>query len=181
MLRKRITKVMLSILAILGLSFIAMPTQASAKTTLKTFPTSLHRTWYHYDGHGRYDTLHFSAKKFKYSEYYDHKWYHGTSTLHYRNDSVDSKKPKTHPSWTVGHIYHIGKTTWTNTMGWNQTAGDGSSYKIETKTYHHKKVRVLSEAGGAEFWIDDHFYTSKGTAHKLGNHHFSGEHYYPKF
>lgn len=178
MLRKKVTGFVLSIIAILGLSLVALPAQASTKTTLKSFPTSLHRTWYHYDGHGRYDTIHFSSKKMSYAQYYDHKWYHSTSTLHYRNANTDPDKIKRHNSWVVGHTFHIGKANWTNVMGWNQSAGDGSSYKVETKTYHHKKVRVLSEGGGAEFWIDNHFYTSKGTAHKLGNHHFSGERYY---
>lgn len=181
MLKKRLIGFVLGTITVFSLSMVVSPTSASAKTTLKSFPTSLHRTWYHYDGHGRYDTVRFSSKKTSYSQYYDHKWYHGTSTLHYRNVKSDPDKIKIHGTWVVGGVFRMGKTTWTNIRGWNQSAGDGTSYKIETKTYHHKKVRVLSEAGGAGFWIDNHFYTSKGTAHRLGNHHFSGEHYYPKY
>ncbi len=63
MFKKRIIGFVLSVIAIFSLSLVVLPTQASAKSTLKSFPMRLHRTWYHYDGHGRYDTIHFSAKK----------------------------------------------------------------------------------------------------------------------
>ncbi|GAX00766.1 hypothetical protein [Secundilactobacillus silagei] len=176
MFKKRIIGFVLSVIAIFSLSLVVLPTQASAKSTLKSFPMRLHRTWYHYDGHGRYDTIHFSAKKIRSAQYYDHKWYHYTSRLHHRN--VNSNKITKHPNWLVGQTYHYRGAFWTNTMGWNQTAGDGDSYKVETKRFHYRKIRVLSVAGGAENWISDHFYTHKRIAHKLGNHHFSGELYY---
>lgn len=151
--------------------------QASAKSTLKTFPKSLRRTWYHYDGHGRYDTVKLTSKHYYTKSYYE-KWYHSSSTLHSRNGKTDPEHLKMHSSWVVGHAYHIGKAHWTNIMGWNQSAGDGTSYKLEIRKYHHKNFRLLSEGGGAELWISQHYYATKKVAHVMGNRHFSGEHYY---
>lgn len=174
MTSKILTKLTISTIAALSLTTSALTINASARTTMKSIPARYHQVWYHYDGHHHYDALKFTSKTMSSRSYYSGKYYHSRVKLHSRSFNSNPMKIGTHRSWVVGYAFK----PWINIKGWNQSAGDGEYYKVEAKTYHGTRIKVLSDGGGAEAWISAHYYSTKKVAKVLGNHHFPHEHYY---
>ncbi|MFC6206290.1 hypothetical protein [Levilactobacillus tongjiangensis] len=150
------------------------PTTVHAKTrSLTTFPKRYRHTWYHYIGHGKYDTQKFTAKTWQYTSHAGgyvkvKSSLHPTSTYPYQH--------KEHSSWVFGSTIFARKAHWINIKLWNQNAGYGDYYKTSTKKYHGKKISTLSAASGL-VQTSDHYYRSKKVAKQLKNHHFKGEVY----
>ncbi len=165
----------------LGGAQVVMATPAHAKTqqrTMKAYPQRLRGTWYHYDGQGKYDRVQFTAKKWRTVGYDNNQRYASTLTLHQRPMNADAAQLARHPKWAVGQKMWARHANWIDLRGWNQSAGDGTAYKVAKKAYHGQKVRVVSEASGAGLWVTQHYYTSKRVAKQMKDHRFHGEIYY---
>lgn len=152
--------------------------QAKAQRTAKVYPKRLRGTWYHYDGQGKYDRVKFTKTKWRSVGYDNQQRYASTLKLHQRRVSADPEQIARHPKWVVGYKLRARHASWIELRGWNQSAGDGTYYKVANKHYHGQKIRVISEAGGAGLWVIQHYYASKKVAKQLGNHRFHGEVYY---
>ncbi|WP_395322788.1 hypothetical protein [Levilactobacillus parabrevis] len=164
----------------LGGTQIVAPTaaQASTRKTVKALPKKLQGAWYHYDGHGKHDRVKFTATKWRTVGYQNGSRYASTSTLHQRKLNADPDKLARHANWVVGWKMTVRRANWTDLRGWNQSAGDGTYYKVANKRYHGQKLAVLSEAGGAGVWVTQHYYASKQVAKQMKNHRFHSEVYY---
>ncbi|MFD1456147.1 hypothetical protein ACFQ44_10765 [Levilactobacillus lanxiensis] len=145
---------------------------AKAKKSLKTFPKSLRRTWYHYEkndnGKFTYSKLTFTAKSLTM------KWAGWGTTkvnkadkyvLHQYNPAKKLQKGK--DSWIFA--YKAGKST--KMGGWNttksaMTAKDAlSSYKVVTAKVNGRKVKVLHDKHLTSLPVDiPYYYTSKQLA-----------------
>lgn len=164
----------------LGGAQMVTPTtvHAKAQRTMKVYPQRLRGTWYHYEGAGKYDKVKFTATKWRTAGYDNTQRYTRTTTLHQRLASADPAQIARHTNWVVGQKMWVRQANWVGLRGWNQSAGDGTYYKVANKPYHGQKLAVLSEAGGAGLWVDQHYYASKQVAKQLKNHRFHGEVYY---
>lgn len=168
------------LLCIVGLSMgfmgsaIKPQSSQAASHSLRYFPSALRHTWYHYDGHGRYDRVTFGYKHYREQNYYDG-WtvYHGK--IHYRN--LKTTHISHHPNWTFATPFYIHHMHWVNIYGWNQTAGDGEYYGVKVRHYHGHRIRVMSEANGAGIWTYQHYYATRKVARTLGDKHFKGVSY----
>lgn len=141
---------------------VALPSEAAqAKSTLKAFPKTMRRTWYHYDGHGHYGTVKVTATRLKGRSYAAGEWSKYGTSIHVRKVNADPQKAKLRP-WSVATKWG----SWTHLMGWNQSAGDGTYYKVSHRKYHGKNVKVFKAAGGYDMAVFQHNYTSK----KLAKH-----------
>lgn len=173
-----LTTILLAAMGVGGFQTSQVTTaHARAKKTMKVYPKRYRHSWYHYDGHGKYDKVRFTKKVWHYAQYYDGTTTKGTLTLHSRSVRADLDKAKIHGSWVVGQKFSFRHASWIDLRGWNQSAGDGTYYKVTTKKFHGKKVSVLTDAYGAMVTTDKHYYRSKKVAKRLGNHHFKGESY----
>lgn len=173
-------KLIISLLCFGGLLFggvINPQSSHAAAYSLKVFPKVLRHTWYHYDGHGRYDQITFGYKHYRMHNFYE-KWDVYNGKIHYRN--LKATRISHHPNWTFATPVYYHRMHWTNIYGWNQGAGDGDYYGVKIRRYHGHRVRVMSEAGGADIWTDSHYYATRKVAKALGNKHFPGVLYYPK-
>lgn len=173
-------KLIISLLCFGGLLFggVINPQSAHAATySLKVFPKVLRHTWYHYDGHGRYDQITFGYKHYRMRNFYG-KWDVYNGKIHYRN--LKATRISHHPNWTFATPAYYHRMHWTNIYGWNQGVGDGAYYGVKIRRYHGHRVRVMSEAAGADIWTDSHYYATRKVAKALGNKHFPGVLYYPK-
>lgn len=173
-------KLIISLLCFGGLLFggVINPQSAHAATySLKVFPKVLRHTWYHYDGHGRYDQIKFGYKHYRMRNFYE-KWYVYNGKIHYRN--LKATRISHHPNWTFATPVYYHRMHWTNIYGWNEGVGDGAYYGVKIRRYHGHRVRVMSEASGADIWTDSHYYATRKVAKALGNKHFPGVLYYPK-
>lgn len=141
---------------------VSQPTEvAQAKSTLKAFPKAMRRTWYHYDGNGHYGTVKVTATKLKGRTYSFGAWSKYGTTIHARNVHADPMKAKVHP-WSVATKFG----SWTHVMGWNQSAGAGTYYKVAHQRYQGRSVKVFKVAGGADMTVFQHNYSTK----KLAKH-----------
>ncbi|HJE86727.1 hypothetical protein KB236_07605 [Levilactobacillus brevis] len=163
-----------------GATQVAVPTTAHAKAqrTLTAYPKRLRGTWYHYDGQGKYDRVSFTAKKWRTVGYDNNQRYASTLKLHQRPMSADADQVVRHPKWVVGLKLRARHASWIDLRGWNQSAGDGTYYKVANKYYRGQKLRVMSEAGGGGLWVIQHYYPSKHVAKQMKDHRFPGEVYY---
>ncbi|WP_203637948.1 hypothetical protein [Levilactobacillus wangkuiensis] len=166
-----------TLLAVGGVSLgTPVAAQAKTKTTLKAVPQRYRHTWYHYE-HGKMDTLTFSTKRISGLTYYDGQAAKYVAHIHHHK--LSAKKFKKHYSWSTVTNKTAHQAQWINVRGWNQIMGDGDYYKVMTKTYHGKKISVLSQAGGAGIWTSAHYYRTKQLAKQRGPRYFSNEVYYP--
>ncbi|GEO69903.1 hypothetical protein [Levilactobacillus acidifarinae] len=151
-----------------GVELTTTAAQAKAKRTERTLPKSIRGTWWHYDGKGHYGKTTITAKKIKSRSYSSGEWFKYSTAIHSRKLSANPDKLKIHNNWGVisGH-YH----GWTDVRGWNQSAGDGTYYKLSQRQYHGKKVRVLKLAGGAGIETYSHQYTTKKLAKHFKSSH----------
>lgn len=157
------------------------PVNASQKpattNTLKKFPKNFRRTWYHYDGHGRYEQMTFKANKYN-GKFYYHGWNKWARSLHYWNLNPLFPNTNYQPTWSYGtYDTKAAGLKWMRLYGWNQTTGAGEYYSLMTKHSHGKKFKVLNYASGSGIWINQHYYPSKKIAKQMKNKHFAGLNY----
>lgn len=155
-------------IGVVGGTLTTTTAQAKAKRTDRTLPKAIRGTWWHYNGHGRYDKLAITAKKIKSRSYVDGTWHSYTTMVHSRKLSTDSDKIKLHQHWIVILEHYRG---WTNVRGWNQFSGDGTYYKLSHRQYHGKRIRVLKLAGGAGIDTYSHQYATKKLAKHFKSSH----------
>lgn len=151
---------------------------AASQRTMKVYPQRFRGTWYHYDGHGKFDRVKFTATKWRTAGFNNNQRYVSTSKLKQRLVTADPARLARHPKWTMGQKMRVRQANWIDLRGWNQSAGDGTYYKVANKRYRGQKMTVLSEAGGAGVWVTQHYYPSRQVAKQLKNHRFHGEVYY---
>jgi len=144
---------------------------AKAKKSLKVFPKSLRRTWYHYEkndnGKFTYSKLTFTAKSLtmKWAGCGTTKASTDKYVLHPYNPA--KKLPKGKDSWIFA--YKAGKSTkmgfWNTTKRAMTTKHALSSYKVVTAKVNGKKVKVLHAKNLTSLPVDiPYYYTSKQLA-----------------
>lgn len=164
-----------TVIAPVGLATgVPVTAQAKNKLTMKSFPKRYRRTWYHYDGKGKYDKLSFTSKAEKWDDDGEDS---GTQYLHVRARNANPYKAETHSHWITGTPMTVRHAHWISVYGWNQLAGYGIFYKVTNKTYKSTKYQVLTYAAGAGLAHARHYYKTQKIAKKIGNHHFKGEVY----
>ena len=152
-------------IGVIGGTLTTTTAQAKAKMTERTLPKAIRGTWWHYDGHGRYGKTTITAKKIKSRSHSNGNY---TTIIHTRKQSADPDKLKIHQNWGVISMRYHG---WTDIRGWNQSAGDGTYYKLSHRQYHGKRIRVLKLAGGAGIDTYSHQYATKKLAKHFKNSH----------
>ncbi|MGX6428238.1 hypothetical protein [Levilactobacillus yonginensis] len=144
---------------------------AKSKKSLKTFPKSLRRTWYHYEkndkGKFRYSKVTFSAKKW--TNIWNGDSYTVPSTakgvLHQYDPAKKLQKGK--DSWMFA--YKAGKSTkvgfWNTTKKAMTPKYTLTGYKVVTAKVNGKKVKVLHAENLHSLPVNTpYYYTSKHLA-----------------
>lgn len=134
-------------------------TQAAAKSTLKTFPKSFRHNWYASAGK-RGNAIKITAKKA--AMRYDANSDFAHFQLHARKLPLRKIKTKYKWSWIYAKKQHgtIHIALWDNTVNLPLEG----NYKVKTKTYKNRKIKVLQEVSGGQ--VNYSYYTTK----KLASH-----------
>ncbi|KRL06420.1 DUF4767 domain-containing protein [Liquorilactobacillus hordei] len=133
-------------------------------------PTALRRTWYGYDDEGNLNTITITD---------DTLIANGSKTyLHTRDTNVDPAQEPQHDDWGSASTTNVRGINFLNIRGWNQTAGDGDSYGVKQENADGQNIDVMIEAGGADFWCSQTYYTSTDLAKKLQGQKYDDITYY---
>ena len=134
-------------------------TQAAAKSTLKTFPKAFRHNWYTSAGK-RGNAMKITAKTDRMRFNTDTDFV--KVSLHAHKLPFPNNKNKYKPLWIYAKkqhgTIHIGL--------WNKsvTLPLEGSYRVRTKTYKNRKIKMLQEVSGGH--VDSTYYTTK----KLADH-----------
>lgn len=84
------------------------------------------------------------------------------------NLMIESRK-----SWALIQSVNdkIRGANWVNVKGWYQTAGVGTYYAV----YNRDGNQVLTEAMGADVWVNMHYYRTEALANQMKNKRYPGE------
>ncbi|KRL56572.1 hypothetical protein [Furfurilactobacillus rossiae] len=155
-----------------------------ATTSGPQFPSSFQRTWFGYNSYTHnIDTITFSNNRSTDSSG-DSSTIHSTEERTNDDNAIlNAKKQPTTPEekqkldhWGLFNEVHLDNgENWINIMGWYQTAGDGEFYRVANENINGQSTPVLFDAGGAEIWINEHYYTSKDIALQMKDKNFPGD------
>lgn len=140
-------------------------------STLYNVPSSLQGTWYTVNTDGDIATVTFGQNTLDYSS----DGSTGSTLKLYKTPAgFDPTTASTQNDIASAKYYTVDGTNYLNIMGWNQSAGDGSSYAIKNENGNE----VMVEAGGAEFWIDAVYYKTQDLAQQYKDTKYDDLNYY---
>ena len=132
-------------------------TQAEAKSTLKTFPKSFRHNWYESAGK-RGNAIKITAKKA--SMRYDTNTRFTHFQLHARKLPLHKIKNMREWPWMYATEHH--GTIHIKPWGSMEPLPLEGSYRVKTKTYKNRKIKVLQNVSGEQ--VNDSYYTTKKLA-----------------
>lgn len=168
-----------------GSAATANTTKTPSSTANYQVPSELAGTWYGYSEYSKQpeqiDTLEISGNKLILNG--------ETSELHLDSERTsqdrDLANGKGDPSqmdknkganWGIISEFDNEGRHWLNVRGWYQSAGAGTYYGVKSRSIDGQNMPVLTIAGGAGIWPDEHLYPTKAAALSMKDTKFDDEH-----
>ncbi|XRJ98216.1 DUF4767 domain-containing protein [Latilactobacillus sakei] len=168
-----------------GSAATANTTKTPSSTANYQVPSELAGTWYGYSEYSKQpeqiDTLEIAGNKLILNG--------ETSELHLDSERTsqdrDLANGKGDPSqmdknkganWGIISEFDNEGRHWLNVRGWYQSAGAGTYYGVKSRSIDGQNMPVLTIAGGAGIWPDEHLYPTKAAALSMKDTKFDDEH-----
>lgn len=168
-----------------GSATTANTAKAPTATASYQVPSELVGTWYGYSEYSKQpeqiDTLEIAGNKLILNG--------ETSELHLDSERTsqdhDLANGKGDPSqmdknkganWGIISEFDNEGRHWLNVRGWYQSAGAGTYYGVKSRSIDGQNMPVLTIAGGAGIWPDQHLYPTKAAALSMKDTKFDDEH-----
>ncbi|WGI20061.1 DUF4767 domain-containing protein [Latilactobacillus sakei] len=166
-----------------GSAATANTTKTPSSTANYQVPSELAGTWYGYSEYsdqpdkidvttfkgneqtinGRSSTLHLANERTSEDQ----------AVLDNKSTNIDNFKIS---NWGLAHEFDNEGRHWLNIRGWYQNAGVGEYYGVKIRDVNGQTMPVLTQAGGAGIWPDEHFYPTKAAALSMKDTKFDDEH-----